>query len=91
MVSSLLALSLALLLSGSFSRAQAPEEGEGARDLLTWRLASDPRAVCNDFTRAGFFLRRNNASDKWVIFLEGGSLCFSNDTCNRRFFRAEVS
>lgn len=62
-------------------------QGEGD---MNWTEASDPRALCNDFTRAGYFLRRNESSDKWVIFLESGSLCFSNDTCNRRFFNAEV-
>ena len=59
-------------------------------DSLVWMPASNPDAVCNDFTRAGFFIRRNTSSDDWVIYLESGSLCFSNDTCNRRFFRSEV-
>ena len=58
---------------------------------LEWFDVSDSSALCNDFTRAGFFLRRANASDKWIIFLESGGLCYSNDTCNRRFFLSEVS
>ena len=58
---------------------------------LSWKEASDPRALCNDYSRAGFFLRRNITSPKWIIFLESGSLCYSNDTCNRRFFSATVS
>ena len=61
-----------------------------SQDGLLWHLASDPQALCNDFTRAGFFLRRNTSSDKWLIFLESGGFCFSNETCNRRFFRSEV-
>ena len=57
---------------------------------MTWALSSNGSALCNDFTRAGFFLRRNLTSDDWVIFLESGSLCFSNETCNRRFFLPNV-
>ena len=60
-------------------------------NILTWREANDPRALCNDFTRAGFFLKRNLNSDKWIIFLESGSLCYSSETCNRRFFNEYVS
>ena len=50
---------------------------------MTWSLSSNSSALCNDFTRAGYFLRRNLTSDDWVIFLESGSPCFSNGTCNR--------
>ncbi len=60
-------------------------------NVLFWRRASDPRALCNDYTQAGFFLNRNTNSSKWIIFLESGSLCYSNDTCNRRFFSESVS
>lgn len=62
-----------------------------AQDRMQWVLSSSPDALCNDFTRAGFFVRRNTSSDRWVIFLESGSLCFTSATCNRRFFRNEVS
>ena len=57
---------------------------------MTWATSSNSSALCNDFTRAGYFLRRNLTSDDWVIFLESGSLCFSNDTCNRRFFLSNI-
>ena len=58
---------------------------------LMWKFTSNEKALCNDFTRAGFFHR--NGSDmnkKWVIFLESGSLCYSNGTCNRRYFQPHV-
>jgi len=58
---------------------------------MVWQEARDPRALCNDYSRAGFFLRRNSSSERWIIFLESGSLCFSSSTCNRRFFRSEVA
>ena len=54
-------------------------------------MTSNNAALCNDFTQAGFFHR--NAKDdmqKWVIVLESGSLCYSSDTCNRRYFQAHL-
>ena len=63
---------------------------------MRWVKAADNTALCNDRTRAGFFISRNRnntdpRSGKWVIFLESGSLCYSNDTCNRRFFNSKVN
>ena len=58
---------------------------------LTWTLTDNTAALCNDFTQAGFFHR--NAKDdmqKWVIVLESGSLCYSSDTCNRRYFQSHL-
>ena len=42
-------------------------------------------ALCNDFTTAGYFLRRNSSSSKWLIYLEGGGGCLSVSACNERF------
>ena len=47
-------------------------------------------ALCNDFSPAGFFLRRNSTSTKWVIFLEGGGVCGSPRSCNERFIDQSV-
>ena len=41
---------------------------------LEWFEVSDGAALCNDFTRAGYFLGRQNASDSWIIFLESATL-----------------
>ena len=60
--------------------------GGGAE--LTWEFANNEAALCNDFTRAGFFHR--NESKKWVIFLESGTLCYSDETCNRRYFQSHI-
>ena len=57
---------------------------------LTWKITDNETALCNDFTRAGFFHRQSNstAGQKWVVFLESGSLCYSSETCNRRYFQS---
>ncbi len=78
-------VSVALVLTALPSMGAASDE-----NLMVWNEASNPRALCNDYSRAGYFLRRNPNSSNWIIFLESGSLCFSNETCNRRFFRGEV-
>ena len=60
---------------------------------LVWNITDDDSALCNDFTRAGFFHRQPTytaADQKWVVFLESGSLCYSNETCNRRYFQSHL-
>ena len=65
----------------------------GCTAEMTWSFTNDRAALCNDFTRAGFFHRNattNAANQKWVVFLESGSLCYSNETCNRRYFQSHL-
>ena len=58
---------------------------------LIWGFTNNNAALCNDFTRAGFFHRHARVGNqKWVIVLEGGSLCYSSDTCNRRYFQSHL-
>ena len=58
---------------------------------LTWKFTDNKAALCNDFTRAGFFHRNASSEElKLVIFLESGSLCYSNETCNRRYFQSYI-
>ena len=62
-----------------------------AATKLSWSLTNNEAALCNDFTQAGFFHRNVTGEErKWVIFLEGGVLCYSNDTCNRRYFQSHI-
>ena len=56
---------------------------------MQWTLVQDTNAVCNDYSRAGFFIERTDTT-KWIIFLESGGLCYSSETCNERFFRSDV-
>jgi len=58
---------------------------------LEWRRINDPDALCNDFTRAGYYIRRNYSSSDWLVFLEGGGVCYSAETCNRRYSCNEFS
>ena len=57
---------------------------------LTWTTVRDKAALCNDFSKAGYFIEKISSSSKWLVFLESGGLCYSPETCNRRFFNSEV-
>ena len=82
------ATTVVLLLCCSTSLGVA---AQGAEGKLTWEFCRDPLALCNDFTRAGFFHRPpTTATGKWVIVLESGSFCYTNETCNRRYFHSSV-
>jgi len=52
---------------------------------LKWKSINNPDALCNDFTRAGYYIRTNDSSSDWVVFLESGGACYSPETCNRRY------
>ena len=72
----------------------ATEQSEVAEqsiiEKMKWIPVSNSSALCNDFTKAGFFIRQNTSSKDWIVFLEGGGLCFDTDSCNRRFFVGQV-
>jgi hypothetical protein len=63
-----------------------------AEDKLHWANATNQAALCNDFTQAGFFHRRptENGAGKWIVYLESGAVCYSNETCNRRYFNSTI-
>ena len=63
---------------------------QAGRNKMAWVSSTNSTALCNDFTRAGFFIRRNESSRDWVVFLESGGLCYNTDSCNRRFFVRQV-
>ena len=45
-----------------------------------------PGALCNDFTRAGYYLNSTLPRPRdWIIFFEGGGGCSSLDDCNDRW------
>ncbi|KAI8115625.1 Palmitoleoyl-protein carboxylesterase NOTUM [Lucilia cuprina] len=48
---------------------------------------SNRTIVCNDGTAAGFYLRKNPNSKKWIVFLEGGWHCYDKKTCRARWNR----
>lgn len=81
---------LSWLPIGDGQQGEIPQARRPTSAKLIWVSASNSTALCNDFTRAGFFIRRNTASNNWIVFLEGGGLCYNTNTCNKRFFVSKV-
>lgn len=53
---------------------------------ITVPNAASRQAVCNDGSPAVYYFREGRGSgvNNWVIFLSGGGLCYSIDSCNER-------
>jgi len=53
-------------------------------DILWKKYTSDREAVCNDNSRATFFIGPQSSS-KWIVFFESGGFCASFEECNKRY------
>lgn len=62
---------------------------QGSSSTLQWRRLSNSEAVCNDFSRAGYFIEKRDPS-RWIVFLESGGLCYSPSSCNVRFIHPTI-
>ena len=85
-----LLIALLIVFLCGFTGVLAVDDDEDAHSKMEWIPTSNSTALCNDFTRSGFFIRRNKSSHNWVVYLESGGLCFNPQTCNRRFFSRKV-
>ena len=83
-------VALPLMVSSVWLPVEGQAEDVSQSSKMAWVSASNATALCNDYTRAGFFLRQNHSSKDWVVFLESGGLCYNTESCNRRFFTRQV-
>ena len=86
-------LSFGLLVLLFLLGARSAASGINSTVLLQWENVSNAvqrGALCNDFSTAGYFIRRNAQSSKWVIFLEGGGGCSTPQSCNERFIEQGI-
>ncbi|KAH8269999.1 hypothetical protein KR018_001992 [Drosophila ironensis] len=60
--------------------------GDHSRSLKRANLVNT-NITCNDGTHAGFYLRKQPSSKKWIVFLEGGWHCFDLRSCRARWMR----
>lgn len=51
---------------------------------LQKRYVSDTDAICNDNTRATFYVGRKS-KQKWIVYFESGGFCASLEDCNKRY------
>lgn len=57
---------------------------ERASNTLWKKYISDNEAVCNDNSRATFYIGPK-LSNKWIVFFESGGFCASFEECNKRY------
>ena len=84
----------------SFLSVSSASTGSG----LVWyniTQAVEQGALCNDFSPAGYFIRKNDPTpanstrvedpfSRWVIFLESGGGCTTPRSCNERFIQQTI-
>lgn len=50
--------------------------------------ASNNNITCNDGSPVGYYMRLNNHSKSWVIYLQGGGFCGNEESCQQRWQRS---
>ncbi|XP_040576551.1 palmitoleoyl-protein carboxylesterase NOTUM isoform X2 [Lepeophtheirus salmonis] len=63
------------------------QRGDKAENRLSKKIFYNRNITCNDGSPAGYYMRRNSRSRRWVIFLEGGWYCYDNISCESRWIR----
>jgi hypothetical protein len=58
---------------------------------LTWTWVDFPESKCRDGTPTGLAVNLNSASDKVMVFLQGGGACFNQLTCAMNPSHADAS
>ena len=84
--------------SSSSSSIDADSQGVPRADRMTTgrsaflrrEMLQNSSVTCNDGTAAGFYIRTNPSSKRWLLFLEGGWYCFSEASCHQRWIRARA-
>lgn len=66
------------------------EKPDGPSTVAPWRMvvldtAAYPSAVCNDGSPGVLFIRRNPATTRWLVWLEGGGKCVDGPSCQQRW------
>eukprot|EP00051_Salpingoeca_urceolata_P017951 m.249285 g.249285 ORF g.249285 m.249285 type:complete len:251 (-) comp19087_c5_seq1:55-807(-) len=78
-------LSSELLTAHSGARTAASHNQFMTLNLFSDATLAKHNAVCNDGTPSGYYMSRSPTnSTKWVVYLEGGGLCYDLHTCKKR-------
>lgn len=79
-----LVFSLSFNLQNDVHRTQVetPLDGLGYR----YEITAEPNALCNDGSRAVFYLRPSpRGNSDWLVYFDGGNACYSDASCQSRF------
>ncbi|XP_059084295.1 palmitoleoyl-protein carboxylesterase notum1a-like isoform X2 [Tigriopus californicus] len=63
------------------------QRGEKVQNRLKRNWLTNTNVTCNDGSPSGYYLRRNYQSKRWIVFLEGGWICFDRESCMQRASR----
>ena len=63
------------------------DRGDKAANRLQRKFFYNDNVTCNDGSVAGYYMRRNYKSQRWVVFLEGGWICHDEESCSGRASR----
>ena len=63
------------------------DRGDKAANRLQRKFFYNDNVTCNDGSVAGYYMRRNYKSQRWIIFLEGGDICYDEESCSGRAYR----
>ena len=74
---------LALLFSWALAEAEEAREYEGGRAFRAW-LPRERGAACLDGSQAGMYVRRGAQVGKYVVSLQGGGECVTQEECEQR-------
>lgn len=61
--------------------------GDKAENRLKRKYLFNSNVTCNDGSSAGYYIRRNSETRRWVIYLEGGWFCYDDISCEARWHR----
>ena len=61
--------------------------GDKVENRLTRKYLYNTNVTCNDGSTAGYYIRRNQESRRWIIYLEGGWFCYDETSCEARWLR----
>nr|XP_057945806.1 carboxylesterase notum2 [Doryrhamphus excisus]XP_057945812.1 carboxylesterase notum2 [Doryrhamphus excisus]XP_057945822.1 carboxylesterase notum2 [Doryrhamphus excisus]XP_057945825.1 carboxylesterase notum2 [Doryrhamphus excisus]XP_057945826.1 carboxylesterase notum2 [Doryrhamphus excisus] len=67
------------------SAAAGAQAAKKPSDEIRLNFLKNAHVTCNDGTPAGFYLKENRGSRRWLVFLEGGWFCYSKETCDSRY------
>lgn len=77
---------LRLLVAVLLTSFQLFHHGHQSRSNVMYKMdIRNKHALCNDRSRAAYYLGVSQNLSKWIIFLESGSYCLTKGQCNARF------
>ena len=76
-----LLLSSLVFVRGQQQSASGPNYYAGDTTLELVSLQAFPDAVCNDGSPGGYYWSKGTNPDLWLLYLEGGFWCLSEDSC----------